>query len=90
MVHISRTLETSKDFVEDTKTIRAPILYLYGENSGYRKMAEVNIDFFKNHLPNAEIVSFRDGIHDLEFQKPEEVAAVILEFLKKNQSNGSN
>ncbi|MEW6376578.1 MAG: alpha/beta hydrolase [Thermodesulfobacteriota bacterium] len=88
--HISRTLETSKDFAEDTKTIRSPILYLYGEKSGYREMAEVNIGFFKNHLPNVEIVSFKDGIHDLELQKPEEVATLILEFLKKNRKSEQN
>jgi pimeloyl-ACP methyl ester carboxylesterase len=88
--HISRTLETSKEFVEDTKTIRAPILYLYGENSGYRELAEVNIDFFKNHLPNVEIICFKDGIHDLELQKPEEVANLVLEFLRGNPKQEEN
>ena len=87
---ISRTLETSKDFAEDTKTIRIPILYLHGEKSGYREMAEVNIDFFKNHLPNVEIVCFKDGIHDLELQKPEEVATLVLEFLRRDQKKGEN
>lgn len=87
---ISRTLETSRDFAEDTKTIQVPILYLHGENSGYRKMAEVNIDFFKSYLPKTEIITVKDGIHDLELQKPEEVAALILNFLNKNRTNGTN
>lgn len=85
--HISRTLGTSKDFAEETKTIRVPILYLYGENSGYRNIVETNVKFFKIHLPNVEIVCFEDGIHDLELQKPEEVANLILEFLRKNRTN---
>ena len=81
---ISRTLVTSKDFAEEAKTIRIPILYLYGENSGYRGMAEANADFLRTHLPQAEVFCFKDGIHNLELQKPEEVAKIILEFFDQN------
>jgi pimeloyl-ACP methyl ester carboxylesterase len=84
--HISRTLKTSRDFTEDAKTISIPILYLYGENSDYHDMAKANATFLKTHLPNVEVVSFRDGIHDLQLQKPEEVATLILEFLAKNKT----
>ena len=81
---ISRTLVTSKDFAEEAKTIRIPILYLYGENSGYRGMAEANADFLRTHLPQAEVFCFKDGIHNLELQKPEEVARIILGFFDQN------
>lgn len=81
---ISRTLVTSKDFAEEAKTIRIPILYLYGEHSGYRGMAEANADFLRTHLPQAEVFCFKDGIHNLELQKPEEVARIILEFFDQN------
>jgi pimeloyl-ACP methyl ester carboxylesterase len=81
---ISRTLVTSKDFAEEAKTIRIPILYLYGENSNYRDMAEANAEFLKTNLPYVEVVCFKDGIHNLELQKPEEVGNLILEFLNKN------
>jgi pimeloyl-ACP methyl ester carboxylesterase len=84
---ISRTLATSKDFVEEAKTIRIPILYLYGENSGYREMAEANAEFLKTHLPYVEVFCFKDGIHNLELQKPEEVANIILEFFRQNPSD---
>ena len=84
--HISRTLKTSRDFTDDAKTISIPILYLYGENSDYQNMAKANASFLKNHLPNVEILSFQDGIHDLQLQKPEEVAALVLEFLAKNKT----
>ncbi len=47
-------------------------------------MAETNAEFLKNYLPNVEIVRFNDGIHDLELQKPKEVAALVLEFLAEN------
>jgi pimeloyl-ACP methyl ester carboxylesterase len=86
---ISRTLVTSKDFAEEAKTIRIPILYLYGENSGYREMAEANAEFLKTHLPQAEVFCLKDGIHNLELQKPEEVTRIILEFLDQNQTNSS-
>jgi len=83
---ISRTLVTSKDFAAEAKTIRIPILYLYGENSGYREMAEANADFLKTHLPQAEVFCFKEGIHNLELQKPEELAKIILEFLDQKPS----
>jgi len=81
---ISRTIETSKDFTDEAKTIQTPVLYLYGGNSTYHDMAETNAEFLKAHLPNVEIVRVRDGIHDLELQKPKEVATLVLEFLAKN------
>ncbi len=85
---ISRTLETSKDFTDQAKTIQTPVLYLYGGNSYYHGMAETNAEFLKTHLRNAKIVRFNDGIHDLELQKPEDVAALVLEFLKRGNTEG--
>jgi pimeloyl-ACP methyl ester carboxylesterase len=84
---ISRTLVTSRDFAEEAKTIRIPILYLYGENSGYRGMAEANAEFLKTHLPQVEVFCLKEGIHNLELQKPEEVANYILDFLNKTPPN---
>jgi pimeloyl-ACP methyl ester carboxylesterase len=81
---ISRTIETSRDFTDEAKTIRTPVLYLYGGNSYYHGMAETNAGFLKAHLPNVEIVRVQDGIHDLELQKPKEIASLVLEFLAKN------
>ncbi len=88
---ISRTLETSRDFTDQAKTIQTPVLYLYGGNSYYHGMAVTNAEFLRAHLRNARIVRFNDGIHDLELQKPEDVAALVLEFLAENgtaQENG--
>ena len=81
---ISQTLETSKDFTDQAKTIQIPVLYLYGQNSYYHGMAETNAEFLRTYLRNVKIVRFNDGIHDLELQKPEDVAALVLEFLAQN------
>jgi pimeloyl-ACP methyl ester carboxylesterase len=48
-------------------------------------MAETNAEFLRAHLQNVEIVRFNDGIHDLELQKPREVATLVLEFLAENE-----
>jgi pimeloyl-ACP methyl ester carboxylesterase len=85
--HICRTLKTSRDFTEEAKGISTPILYLYGGNSDYYEMAKGNAEFFKAYLTDVTIVRFDDGIHDLELQKPEEVAALIAEFLTQNGPN---
>ncbi len=44
----------------------------------------------KTHLPYVEVVSLKDGIHNLELQKPEEVANLILEFLNKNHDGSTS
>ncbi len=80
---ISRTMERSKDFSQEAKTIQAPILYLYGKSSRYRQMIEENIEFLKAHLADFKVICMEEGIHDLELQKPEEVANLILDFLKR-------
>jgi len=82
---ISRTLVTSNDFAAEARMIHVPVLYLYGQNSGYREMAEANAEFLKTHLPQVEVVCLKDGIHNLELQRPEEVATLILDFLEKSQ-----
>lgn len=87
---ISRTIETSRDFADEAKTVQIPILYLYGGNSTYHDMAETNAEFLRTHLPNVKIVQFKDGIHDLELQKPEEVSNLVLEFLANNGMSDQN
>jgi hypothetical protein len=53
-------------------------------------MAETNAEFLKTHVSRVEVVSFKDGIHNLELQKPEEVGNLILEFLNKSHPNHQN
>ena len=82
--HISRTLKTSKNFSEEAKTISTPVLYLYGGNSNYHDMARENAAFLKTYLSQAEVILIQNGIHDLQLQKPVEVADFILEFFRRN------
>ena len=80
--HISRSMKTSKDFTEEVQRVQVPILYLYGKESSYRYMAETNARFLKEHLSDVTVITFEDGIHDLELQKPAVVADLITEFLR--------
>ncbi len=84
--HISRTMKTSKDFTEEVKRVQLPILYLYGKKSRYRFMAETNAEFLKKHLSDVTVIYFEDGIHDLELQKPAEVAALVVGFLGERKN----
>jgi pimeloyl-ACP methyl ester carboxylesterase len=89
-LHICRTLKTSRDFTEEAKRISTPIMYLYGGNSDYYEMAKGNAEFLKAHLTDVQVVRFDDGIHDLQLQKPGDVATLVLEFLSRNGTNGRN
>lgn len=78
---LARALNDAEDFTEEAKSITAPVLYLSGDQSEFREMTDMNIAFFKKYLPNVKVVSFSDGVHDLELQKPRETAALILDFV---------
>jgi pimeloyl-ACP methyl ester carboxylesterase len=80
---IAKSPQTVTPFEEEAKRIAAPILYLAGGKSDFREMAVENIRFLRQYLPQAKIVEFEDGIHDLATQKPREVARAILEFFAK-------
>ena len=81
---LARALNNATDFTEEAKAITAPVLYLSGDKSSFREMTEMNIAYFKDNLPHVRLVSFVDGIHDLELQKPRETAALIQEFFEQN------
>ncbi len=77
---IAKSPQTMVAFDEEAKRIAAPMLYLAGKKSEYRTMAEENIRFLRDNLPQAKIVEFAEGIHDLALQKPREITRAILEF----------
>jgi pimeloyl-ACP methyl ester carboxylesterase len=80
---ISLASKISKDIEEEAKSIKIPVLYLYGTKSDFKEIhLEKNIKFFTKYLPNAWIEAVEGGIHDLAMQKPNEIADLILEFLK--------
>jgi pimeloyl-ACP methyl ester carboxylesterase len=80
---ISIARKTSGSIAEEAKGIKSPVLYLYGTKSNTREiLLDKNIEYLKQYLPQAWIVALEGGIHDLALQKPEEVADLILEFLR--------
>jgi pimeloyl-ACP methyl ester carboxylesterase len=81
---ISIARKTSRNIEVEARSIKTPILYLYGTESDYKEiLLEKNIKFLKDYLPQAWVVAVEGGIHDLAMQKPAEIADVILEFLRK-------
>lgn len=77
----------SNKFEERAKLIQAPILYLYGTKSDNKTIPlRKNLEYLKNYLPQAWIIALEGGIHDLSMHKPEEIADLILVFLKTNLS----
>jgi len=78
---IGNSHRTLLPFEEEAKRITAPILYLAGKRSEFREMTAETIRFLEAHLPRARILDYDDGIHDLQSQKPYEVARRIREFL---------
>jgi pimeloyl-ACP methyl ester carboxylesterase len=76
---------TSRDFTTEAKSIRAPVLYLYGERTDFGPMIAENLRFFRSYLPQVRLVAVAGGIHDLAFQQPGRTAELILEFLREEQ-----
>jgi pimeloyl-ACP methyl ester carboxylesterase len=78
---IGKSPQTLVPFAEEAKRIKAPILYMVGGESDFLDMTAETIRFLDAYLPHAKILNFEDGIHDLQSQKPYEVAKQILQFL---------
>ncbi len=86
---IYRAITRRTDFTDLVRNTRTPVLYLYGEESKYRAMAEMNAAVLSNHVPNIEIVRLRSGIHDLHLQYPGEVARIATEFFDAKPAEGT-
>ena len=74
---------TDVDLRPDARRIRAPVLLLVGGRSAYREHIQPTLEFLRREVPSATIVEIPDGIHDLEWQKPQEVLRRTLDFLGK-------
>ena len=48
-----------------------------------------NVRFLETYLPHARIVGIEGGIHDLDFQKPGEVANLVLDFLSRSPEHAA-
>jgi pimeloyl-ACP methyl ester carboxylesterase len=77
---IYRAITHRIDFMDALEGTAVPVLYLYGEASKYRAMAEVNARRFQEQNLNVEVVTFRNGVHDLQLQYPDDVSKIALDF----------
>lgn len=68
----------------DVRHIRAPLLFFTGGRSGHRKHIKPTLEFLRREVPTARVVEVPDGIHDLEWQKPELVVRQALDFFGKS------
>jgi pimeloyl-ACP methyl ester carboxylesterase len=82
-VGIDAALRTSRNMEAESKSLRAPTLYIYGTASDdFMPMIRLNLPFFEKCLPSVKVAAIQDGIHDSAFQKSDEVARLIKEFLE--------
>lgn len=80
-IGIYRAITNRIDFIQALDRTQVPILYLYGEDSRYRAVADMNVRSFEVLNPRIEIISFKGGTHELHLQYPQDVARTILQFL---------
>ncbi len=79
MYDVYRAITGTIDFSDEMARETAPILYLYGESSRYRAVAEANVAFFRERRCNVQTLLVENGIHDLQLQFPRAVAEIILD-----------
>jgi pimeloyl-ACP methyl ester carboxylesterase len=80
-ISIYHAITNRIDFIQALEHTHVPILYLYGEESRYRAVVDMNVRSFEAINPRIEIISFRGGTHELHLQYPQAVARVVLRFL---------
>ena len=68
---------------EEALLIKCPLMYLYGTGSDYKTIQlEKNVAYLKGNLPQAWIAALEGSMQTLARNSPEEIANLILEFLR--------
>jgi pimeloyl-ACP methyl ester carboxylesterase len=78
---IYRAITERIDFMDAMARLRTRVLYVYGSQSKYRAVADMNVERFAAHSPTFEIVRIEGGIHDLHLQYPDTVAHMARRFV---------
>jgi pimeloyl-ACP methyl ester carboxylesterase len=78
---IYRAITQRIDFMAAVEQTPVRGLYLYGEASKYRAVAEMNAEHFLRLAPGIEVMAVAGGIHDLHLQHPRTVSRLVLRFL---------
>jgi hypothetical protein len=69
---------------EEAKAIKSPVLYLYGLKSNQKEIPlSKNLEFLQTYLPQAWIVALEGSIFETALKNPQEIASLILDFLRK-------
>jgi len=85
---IYRAITRRIDFTDALDGLRIPVLYIYGTESKYRAVVDLNVGRFARSNPSIEVVPFPGGIHDLHLQFPDAVAGMVLQFLALTPAGG--
>lgn len=87
-IGIYRAITDRIDFLEALERTRVPILYVYGEDSKYRAVVDMNVKGFEAVNPAIEIRGVAHGSHELHLQYPRDVSGMILRFLGTEPGKG--
>ena len=78
---IYRAITQRIDCMDAFAASRPRVLYLYGNASKYRAVADMNVERFERQGTHIEVIPFPDGIHDLHLQYPDAVTGMVLQFV---------
>jgi pimeloyl-ACP methyl ester carboxylesterase len=88
---INLARKSTQSIEEEAKSIKAPLLYLFGASSDIKRIQlAANLEYLKTYLPHSWVVALEGSIHDLATQQPLDIATIILEFLRKKLAPRNN
>ncbi len=68
------------ELLDDLHKLTLPLLLLWGERDQFQPLSSA--ERFKNEFPEAQLRVIPDSDHFLPFEKPEEVAQILIEFFR--------
>ncbi len=68
--------------MEEAKSIKQPVLYLYGAGLASQASMSNNLQYLQTNLPQTWIIGLEGGIFELLLKNPQEVASLIIKFLR--------
>ena len=68
--------------MEEAKDIKQPLLYLYGAGAASQSSMSNNLLFLQTNIPQTWIIGLEGGIFELLLKDPQEIARLIIKFLR--------
>ena len=75
------------DLIEQFRNIKQPVLYLYGAGQANQSYISNNLQYLQTNLPQTWIIGLEGGIFELLMKNPQEVASLIIKFLRTKISS---